>query len=282
MNTVYADKIKRFLPSPVYKFLAKRYIDRQYPRHLFIETTATCNLSCSYCPREKIKAEMDFELFKDIIREASKYGKRSFSLHLFGEPLLYSKWREAIDFIKRENPAHTVLLTTNGTLLEVGDVLDRLLSSGVDQVLWSWRKEVKFKEETKKRLKKWGKFRVRIIKELTPPEALEEWKTWPNQEERNLHNYGGEIDLERFGKKNEDSSKRWPCYHLWLAPAVAWNGKVLICCTDPHQKEVIGERNVHEAWIGKKLAEIRQSHIDGKFLGICKDCDVWKSTPNIF
>ena len=223
MITKHAQLIKR-LPRWLYRLGAQSYIDRKYPRHLFIETTALCNLSCNYCPRERINQHMDFNLFRGIIDEATKYGPRSFSLHLFGEPLLYPRINDAINYIKKRNRKHTVLLTTNGTKLN--ELFDSV--RGADQILWSWRKEAKFTEETKEKLKKWGKFRVRFIKEVTTPEAYEEWKTWENKEVRSLHNYGGEIDLENFQSTPEEKLTRWPCYHLWLAPAVSWDGKKIL------------------------------------------------------
>ena len=81
MVTPYAQIAKR-LPSPIFKLGAQAFIKKDYPRHLFIETTANCNLSCSYCPRERESSDMDFGLFRKIVDEASGYGSRSFSLHL--------------------------------------------------------------------------------------------------------------------------------------------------------------------------------------------------------
>ena len=281
--TKYAQLFKN-LPSWIYKPLAQAWIDKDFPRHLFIETTASCNLVCSYCPREKIKDHMDWETFQEIIDEASWYGSRSFSLHLFGEPMLYPRWFEAVRYIKSRNERHTVLFTTNGTMLEKGDNLSKLIDSGVDKVLWSWRPEVTFSEDTKRRLRSWGKFTVRIIEELTPNAAREEWKDWPSLEKRKLHNYGGEIDLSKFGAEST-AGKRYPCYHLWYAPAVSWNGDLLICCSDPHKKEVIGnyeDMTITEAWNSEKMNKIRNSHLEGKYEGICKTCDVWKSYPDGF
>lgn len=281
--TNYAQILKR-LPSWLYKTAAQLYIDRDFPRHLFIETTASCNLKCPYCPREQIKNHIDFEIFKEIIKEASLYGRRSFSLHLFGEPLLYPRLFEAIRYIKKINSGHTILLTTNGTLIH--HFIDEIVLSDITKILWTWRPEAKFTDETKGRLRKWGRFCIRFIKEITPKEALEEWRDWPLREYRNLHNYGGEIDLAKFGSTVQSmGTSRWPCYHLWLAPAVAWNGNILICCSDPHQREILGhfpEMRIHEAWISIRLKEIRKSHLEGKFFGVCKDCDVWKSYPNLF
>ena len=234
---------------------------------------------------------MDFGLFRKIIDEASQYGSRSFSLHLFGEPLLYKRIFEAIRYIKRRNPRNTVLLTTNGTVLN--DCIDEFISSGITQAYWTWRREAKFTESTLLKLRKWGKFRVRFIDGITPDSAREEWKEWKNVEGRRMHNYGGEIKTGRFtiGLKSSAHSsspspntpERWACYHLWLAPAVAWNGKFLMCCADPHQKEVFGDINVetvNACW--GRLGAVRESHLKGEYGGICGSCDVWKEYPDLW
>src|SRR5258708_3002683 len=106
--------ILKKLPTVLYKTADQLYIDKNFPRHIFIETTAACNLSCDYCPREKRNDHIDFKLFKTIVDECSQYGPRSFSLHLFGEPLLYPFILDAIQYIKIKNRRHTILLTTNG------------------------------------------------------------------------------------------------------------------------------------------------------------------------
>src|SRR3990167_1255983 len=161
MFTKYANQIKSYLPSPIFKIASQLYIDKDFPRHIFLETTSTCNLSCSYCPREKIKQDMDFGLFIKIIDEASQYGARSFSLHLFGEPMLYDHWIEAITYIKRKNKRHTVLLTTNGT--KINEYVDILTKLPIDKCLWTCRTEAKFTSRTKNKLRKWKPFTVRYI-----------------------------------------------------------------------------------------------------------------------
>ena len=288
--TLIAEKLRHVSPF-WYKLGAQAYIDKTYPRHLFIETTSACNLSCSYCPRERRTNEMEFGLFKDIVTEASHYGSRSFSLHLFGEPTLYRYWKQAIRFIKDTRRTNTVLLTTNGTRLN--SIVDDLTQSGVDKVIWTWRPEAVFTPETKEKLRKWGKFMVRLIEEITPKHAYEEWGEWKPQERKSLHNYGATIDTSLFRKEESgavnvpagSSMERWPCYHLWLAPAVAWNGNILMCCNDPHQKEVLGtfpQMTVAQAWQSDRLKMIRESHLKGEYGGICKGCDSWRTYPDIF
>ena len=287
MNATTLSPWLKKLPSIIYKLGSQAWIDPTYPRHLFIELTAACNLTCEYCPRERRRDHMDFGLFTALVDEASQYGPRSFSLHLFGEPTLYPRWAEAITYIKSSNRKHTILLTTNGTTLNAK--VDTLIACNPDLVLWSWRPEAKFTASTKEKLRKWGRFRIRFIKEVTPKEAYLEWANWPNQEGRALHNYGGNIKLANWGSDNTvadtASSSRHPCYHLWLAPAVAWNGDILLCCADPHRKEVLGrfpEMSVHEAWTSYRLHAIRESHLRGEYGGICGGCDVWKQYPDMF
>ena len=221
---------------------------------------------------------MDYSLFKAIVDEASRYGARSFSLHLFGEPLLYSRFFDAVSYIKRANRRNIVLITTNGT--QLNQMADKVINSKIDKMIWSWRPEVRFKEETLRKLKAWGKFTVRIIRELTPKEEVAKWSKWHSVEYRHIHNVGGEIEVPK-----REQVKRWACYHLWMAPAVAWNGDILMCCVDPHRKEVLGnlkDTTVGQFWQGKSIEAIRESHLKGEFKGICTNCDVWKSTPDIF
>ena len=286
MITKNASLLKR-IPSFLYKVSSQLFIDYKFPRHLFIETTATCNLACSYCPREKVKQDMNFGLFIKIIDEASQYGARSFSLHLFGEPMLYKHWIEAITYIKRKNKRHTVLLTTNGT--KINEYVGILTKLPIDKCLWTCRTEAKFTSKTKSLLKSWKPFTVRYIEGTYPESALEE--KWPRVEKRRMHNYGATIDTSIYisqesSAKNVDSkasSIRWPCYHLFLAPAIAWNGKFLQCYADSHQKEVFGDINretISDCW--KRLNGVRKAHLSGQFAGICANCDTWREYPNLF
>lgn len=278
--------IVRNLPSPLYKIAAQSYIDLDFPRHIFCELTASCNLSCAYCPREKRNENMDWELFKSIIDEANHYGPRSFSLHLFGEPLLYPRILEAINYIKAKNKRHTILLTTNGTVLN--KFARRLLESGVDRIIWSWRHN-NFSSETIEVLKRIGM--VRLLIEETPKEEFEKWSKFPRVEVKHLHNYGGNIDVSKWGLEEDGnnlaSGGRYPCYHLWLAPAVRWNGEITICCNDPNGRESWGvynsvSSNLHSYWNSDHLRAVRESHLSGEYKKLCMNCSSWKAYPDIF
>src|SRR3990167_3764311 len=166
---------------------------------------------------------MNYELFKQIVDECSEYGPRSFSLHLFGEPLLYPFILESIAYIKERNRKHTILLTTNGGLLN--RFADDILRLRVDRVIWSYRAN-NFNDKTLRLLKKIGL--IRLLIEETPKEEFEKWKTFPRVEIKSLHNYGGSIDTSKW--HDNKLPERYPCYHLWLAPAIRWNGEIVECC----------------------------------------------------
>src|SRR3990167_10235450 len=92
-----------------------------FPNSIDIELTNACNLNCIMCPRttsmQRPIGMMDFDLFQKIVDEAVKYGTKAFSLHVFGESLLYPKIFEAISYIKNKDKNISITLSTNGTLL---------------------------------------------------------------------------------------------------------------------------------------------------------------------
>ena len=277
-------ELLRKLPSPLYKLAAQSFIDYSFPRHIFIETTSACQLSCEYCPREKRSEHMDWNLFTSIVDECSQYGARSFSLHLFGEVLLYPKIVEAMAYIKKNNKNHTILLTTNGLLLnKFSDKLD-----DADKIIWTYRKN-NFNEKSIILLKRKGL--IRLLIEETPKEEFEKWSKFPRVEIKHLHNYGGQIDTTKWGleKDSDDISlrSRYPCYHLWLAPAVRWNGEITICCNDPNGRESWGvynssSCNIHTFWTSNHLRDIRESHLKGEYKGLCVGCNSYRAYPDIF
>ena len=225
---------------------------------------------------------MSWELFKSIINECKQYGPRSFSLHLFGEPLLYPNIIEAIRYIKSANRRNTVLLTTNGTLLN--RFSKALLESNVDRVIWSYRRN-NFDGDSIGLLKKIGI--IRLLIEETPKEEFEKWSNFPRVEVKHLHNYGGQIDTTKWGLQTDtQDGNRYPCYHLFLAPAIRWNGEITICCNDPSGKESIGifsnGTTLAQVWKSRRMEEIRQGHLKGEFKGLCKNCNVWKTYSDMF
>ncbi|MFH1966734.1 MAG: radical SAM protein [Patescibacteria group bacterium] len=307
----FSDFIKRSVVLSIpYKIIVQRLIDWNFPYHVFLESTNICNLHCKICTRNiaPIKlGSMDFELFKKIVNEASVYGSRNFSLHLFGEPLLAPNIIPMIKYIKQKNNKNTVLITTNGVLLN-NKISQEIIMNGVDKIIVSIHGANKEQyenmtgtdnlnnvEENIKNLinlknkKNKPKIFLRMVSfKKNTTEIKKFYKRWSSYpviiDIKEPHNFGGQIET---GRSIDSLPKRYPCYHLWLAPGINWDGQVSICCCDTFKDAIIGNVNqnsLHKIWNGEKLKQYRDYHLRGKYdkIPVCKNCDVWTTYPDIF
>lgn len=311
--TKFSDLIKKSgIFSVAYKYISQKLIDYNFPRHIFIETTNACNLRCKMCARNLKPIEtgsMDFNLFKKIIDEAANYGPRTFSLHLYGEPLLSPNLPEMLDYIKKKNKKNTILLTTNGVFLKeeiaqkiIDDYIDKIIISthssdeknyqkitGVDKL-----KEVEENIKSLIKLKETAKAKkpliyLRMVVEKNSEKEIgdfvKKWKNFPVMIDiREAHNFGGGIDIK---KETNNNKKRYPCYHLWLSPGINWDGKMSICCSDPNRLAILGDIkkfNISELWKDETLKKYRNYHLKGEYdkMPACQNCNVWSVYPNIF
>lgn len=317
LSKIYVDKFsdlikKSAILSIPYKIISQKMIDWEFPHHLFIETTNACNLKCKMCVRGMIPlkiGEMDFDLFKKILDESANYGSRNFCLHLFGDPLLSSNLVKMIKYIKFKNPKNTILLTTNGTLL-TKEKAEEIIANNVDKIVISVHSadREKYKEVTgvdmlekveeniksiieikKKHKKNTSRIYLRVVVPDKKGEDVKIFrKKWKNNpvtiDVRELHNYGGKIDSKLI---KPTPTKRYPCYHLWFSPGIAWDGEVSICCDDLERQAVIGnikKSSISEMWRSDILKKYREYHLNGEYhkIPVCKNCDIWKTYPDIF
>ncbi len=250
-----------WLPNWAFKLLAKMYIDYTYPRHIYIETTTRCNLMCTHCPRPKIEEDMTFEIFSKIVFESMEYGPRSFSLHGFGEPTLDKDLRLKMEMIKTANKKNNVILTTNGVIIN-NDAYDL-----ADKIIITYRPPY---DLTK--YKKW-KHKI-MIRNFTDVPVPGTWKC----ETKEYHNFGGNV------QSNIKTSHRYPCYHLWLSPMIAWNGDMLLCCNMPNHEIKLGNINEHsimEMWRGPATQEYREQQLRGIYVNPCNKCNCWQNYKRV-
>jgi len=301
--------------SPVfgvpYKIAAQKLIDLKFPINFNIESTNACNLNCSMCPRNESKRKvgfMDFGLFKKIVDESSEYGSRIFSLHKDGEPLMHPKINDMIAYIKEKNPDNCLYLTTNGQLLDERKS-KAILENGVDKLnisigaanpeTYEKVKGVKNLEKVNQNvlrfleMKKAGDYKKPIVsvqiirmKETMDeiPDFARKWK-----KEDVVVSVWGFINWG--GKKSDPNvrfrKKRHPCYALWTAPVINWNGKVSICCVDWNEENIIGDVNKEpfsKVWQGALLKRYRALHLKGEYdkLPLCSKCNIWQDYPDFF
>jgi radical SAM protein with 4Fe4S-binding SPASM domain len=257
-----------WLPNWLFKLMAKFYIDYKYPMHIYIETTTRCNLTCPHCPRPKIEEDMSWITFAKIIAECQAYGPRSFSLHGFGEPTMDKDLAVRMKFIKQLNPRNNVILTTNGVVInnEAYDLADKII--------------ITYREPFNlDKYKPWKpKIMIRNFTDVPVP------GTWIC-ETKQYHNFGGNVP--QYGTTVPKDRTRYPCYHLWLSPMIAWNGDILLCCNSPLHKGDsvlgnIGSNSIAEMWNSEKLKQKREEQKNGEYNGICRNCNVWLTYPRLF
>lgn len=92
-------------------------------KKIYVEITNICNLKCPFCSiDDKKKKEMSLLEFDDVLNKINDYTDYLY-LHVKGEPLLHSKFKDILNICSKYNKK--VNITTNGTLLKkrIGDIV---------------------------------------------------------------------------------------------------------------------------------------------------------------
>ncbi|MBU1863844.1 MAG: radical SAM protein [Candidatus Omnitrophica bacterium] len=112
-------------------------IPEALPSYAQIEITNVCNLTCPMCFKHFINVDekhMDYDVFKNVIDRLK--GVHSIVLCGYGEPLCHPKIFDAITYCKTKG--FDVDLTSNGLLLNTNEKIERLISSGLDGITFSF------------------------------------------------------------------------------------------------------------------------------------------------
>lgn len=110
----------------------------EFPSYITFELLNVCNFRCIMCIGSYLKRtreELDFNLFKKIIDEISRYGSLVRFIG-YDEPLLYGKIKEAVAYIK--NKGLLLHITTNGSLLNK-EIIKTIIDNKVDSVIFSFQ-----------------------------------------------------------------------------------------------------------------------------------------------
>jgi len=110
-------QLNGFSKISIYKsFSEKGYYCVGYPSVLAIFLTTKCNLRCLICRREGVTGEnMGFEnIYK--LEKAIRFAQ-IIDLTGWGEPLIYPKFEDVLNYIFSINEGEVIQITTNGTKL---------------------------------------------------------------------------------------------------------------------------------------------------------------------
>ncbi len=248
-----------------------------------IELTSRCNKNCWMCGRRKVDREypalanqyqdMDFALIKSIAKQLPKGIVAQ--LHNNGEPLMYSRFKEAVELFKNQIRC----MNTNGKLIvekadEIIGNLETLTISvfekdeEADEQYGLIREFLKIKSQRKPNI---------IIRCLGDVELARYKKFNCIIATRILHSPMGSFHYQ----KNPTVPEIGICLDLLGHMVIRSDGKVSLCVRfDPKSVGVIGDcikTSLAGIWNGPQRKKWIKQHLEGKRenVPLCKNCEFW-------
>lgn len=253
---------------------------------IHIELTNRCNKNCWMCgcrqmERENpdiafIPGDMEFSLLETIAAQLPPYVVTQ--LHNNGEPLLYPRFKDAVQLFQANR--NIVNIVTNGKLLlekadDIVDVLDTMSISIFEK-----------DDEAEKQFEVIEKF-FAIKNDRKPFTSLR---------------LIGNVDANRYRKFNAMIIRRvlrspmgtfdfrvlkptipeiGICMDFLTHPAINIHGDLSVCVNlDPHGLGILGNIrhiSLRDMWYGEKRMQWLQSHMEGRRndVPLCATCDYW-------
>ena len=253
-----------------------------------IEITNHCNLTCQMCPvnqnMSRKKEFMDFDLFKQIIDDNPQL---EFVLAFqWGESLLHKDLPKMIEYCTRRNIR--TMITSNGILLNEKlsqDLIDAGLTRitfSVDGVGSTYTKirGVDY-QEFKEKVISFKNIRDRKKSPLKIDSSMVIFDQSEGDAERYKEEWGKLVDRVQLIPRLTSGEHRRKCRELWRGTLIVLSdGRVTVCCADYDGKLIVGDtrkESLRDIYNGAKMRALRKSHASGKFPGICKTCDEYKS-----
>ena len=256
-------------------------------KKIYVEITNICNLNCQFCPNDKLeKREMTLQEFEIILNKIDDFTDYLY-LHVKGEPLLHSMFKDILLLAKKYNKQ--VNITTNGTLLKkrVDDIINSKIVRQVNISLQSLI-NIDYLDDILKSAEKLAKNNIQVV-----------YRMWASNKYQNLivekleNRYQTKLDKDNIKLMdnlylNKDTEFIWPslnndfitdigtCYGLRTHIGILVDGTVIPCCLD--SKGVINLGNIYEESLEEILKKERCQKIKTNFQNnklveeLCQKC----------
>ena len=282
-----------------------------FPDAIKIEITGRCNFNCSFCAQKsslrKI-GDIDKNFLYRVLWEAKSIGVKEIGMFLLGESFLVKELPEYIKYAKEEVGIEYVFITTNGSLC-TSERMESVIESGLDSIKFS------INAGTKERYKKmhgvncfekvfsnikWlsnflKKNNITSLRTCVSSIFIPEYKEELEELEKMiipyvdefyflpLYNQAGHIGGKEYTKivgnpgRLENMVRPVPCWALFNAAKITWDGWLTACCFDHDEKFEIEDLNkvsLIEAWHHPKFVEMRKEHLNNNFnkSSLCAKC----------
>ncbi len=234
---------------------------------------------------------MDRALFEKILFQIKRTPPpHDISLHLGGEPLLHPDFEYFVHLVNKYLGIRPTA-ATNGTLLfpersrriaEAGKVLFVITFAADKEIFEDNRMGARWltvKENIEYALDMGIEIALHVLDSVKAVSEIfgerENLYIYPFT----LHNVGGEFaeTIEREYNYKIERRKYYPCTHPWFGMAIAWNGKVVLCCRDVLYSHIVGDLKkspIGEVWNGRELIRVRRLMKLGKIdkIPLCRTC----------
>ena len=262
----------------------------QFPLHVDIESSSTCNMNCPMCYRDQLKhtGQMDFSLFKKAIDECADNDVFSVRLSWRGETLTHPMIKDMIEYATRK--IKNVSFLTNAFYINE-DLSDCFIKNklsyiavsfdGINEIYESIRHPAKFKnsykilETLKNKKAKAGSTlpQVRLCTiwpaiKNNPDEYYNTMKEVSDYIVCNPYiNFRGEISL-----KND-----FICQYPWERIVIAYDGTAQ-CCTGWNAEDIhlgnLKDFSIYKMWHSDLMKKVRNIHSSGRRMEInsCANC----------
>jgi len=279
--------------------LPQKFILRDFPMHLDIETSSRCNLRCTFCDKLPLLnkgqlGDMDFNLYKKIIDEGSRHKLWGVKLSYRGEPLLHKNIVEMASYAKKKGILD-IYFNTNGMLLD-RDMCERLMDAGLNRISISVEgaDPVVFERERigadfkvilnniktllqlrRKKGVEYPKIRVQTVR--LPNLDLDIYKSfWEDKSDE-----VAAIDYKDESHREKGLVYDWACPQPWQRMTIDWEGNIFPCNNDDLRLLNLGnikEKTVYGCWHSDKAKEVRLLHQAGQSHKIeaCDGCP-WRT-----
>lgn len=282
----------------------------KFPNRVTVELTNDCNVSCTFCNRQKVAMDigyMDEKLFYKIIDEMANHLPIKLVPFFRGEPLMHPQIIEFIQYAKSKGIG-PIQMASNALLLNA-KMQDALIEAGIDYISFSLdtidpqvykcsrllgdlsisSKNVESMGLKCKERKKRGLFAPMLqvstinIEEYLAgqKEFIEKWLSYVDVVRvYEQHDEKGQLVDPKIRTKLDLFKERKPCRKVFTDMIIYWDGRLALCNYDWNEHRNIGNVNVttlQDAWDAEKYEAVRHMHLCNRFdEGICAECHHWK------